>query len=57
MGVTRIVPNLPVTDVARANELYAQIFDLGVGMDLGWVWNLGSADEPAVQLQVMTSDA
>lgn len=57
MGVTRIVPNLPVTDVARANELYAQIFELGVGMDLGWVGNLGSADAPAVQLQVITSDA
>lgn len=39
MGVTRIVPNLPVTDVARANELYAQIFELGIGMDLGWVGN------------------
>ena len=57
MGVTRIVPNLPVTDVARANELYAQTFDLRVGMDLGWVGNLGPADAPAVQLQVITSDA
>jgi uncharacterized glyoxalase superfamily protein PhnB len=57
MGVTRIVPNLPVNDVARANKLYAQIFNLGVGMDLGWVGNLAPADAPAVQLQVMTSDA
>jgi len=53
MGVTRIVPNLTVTDVARANELYAQIFGLDVGMDLGWIGNLASADAPAVQLQVM----
>ena len=30
---------------------------LGVGMDLGWVGNLSSADVPAVQLQVITSDA
>lgn len=57
MGVTRIVPNLPVPDVARANELYARIFELRVGMDLGWVGNLGAADATAVQLQVMTSDA
>lgn len=56
MGVTRIVPNLPVTDVARANELYAQIFGLDVGMDLGWIGNLSLAEAPAVQLQVMTSD-
>jgi len=56
MGVTRIVPNLPVTDVARANGLYAQLFGLDVGMDLGWVGNLAPAGAPAVQLQVMTSD-
>lgn len=56
MSVTRIVPNLSVTDVARANEMYAQIFGLDVGMDLGWVGNLAPADAPAVQLQVMTSD-
>ena len=55
-GVTKIVPNPPVTDVARANELNAQIFELGVGMDLGWVGNLIFADAPAVQLQVITSD-
>lgn len=57
MGVTRIVPNLPVTDVARASELYGQLFELGVGMDLGWVGNLSAADAPAAQLQVMTTDA
>jgi catechol 2,3-dioxygenase-like lactoylglutathione lyase family enzyme len=57
MGVTRIVPNLPVSDVARANDLYAQIFELRVDMDLGWVGNLGAAEGTAVQLQVMTSDA
>ncbi|HWL98545.1 MAG TPA: VOC family protein [Nocardioidaceae bacterium] len=56
MGVTRIVPNLPVTDVARANELYARIFGLDVGMDLGWIGNLAPAEAPSVQLQVMTSD-
>ncbi|MGL5860666.1 MAG: VOC family protein [Phycicoccus sp.] len=56
MGVTRIVPNLPVTDVARANELYAQIFELDVGMDLGWVGNLAPAGVAAAQLQVMTTD-
>lgn len=57
MGVTRIVPNLHVTDVAQANDLYAQIFGLEVGMDLGWVGNLAPADVPRVQLQVMTNDA
>ena len=57
MGVTRIVPNLPVTDVERATELYGRVFGLRVGMDLGWVGNLAPAESPAVQLQVMTTDA
>ena len=57
MGGTRIVPNLPVTDVSLAKGLYAQIFELSVGMDLGWVGNLAPADAPAAQLQVMTRDA
>lgn len=56
MGVTRIVPNLLVADVPRANELYARIFGLDVGMDLGWIGNLAPADAPAVQLQTMTTD-
>lgn len=56
MSVTRIVPNLTVSDVARANELYAQIFELDIGMDLGWIGNLAPSDSPSVQVQVMTSD-
>jgi catechol 2,3-dioxygenase-like lactoylglutathione lyase family enzyme len=56
MGVMRIVPNLPVADVARANELYAQIFGLAIGMDLGWIANLSPVDAPAIQLQVMVMD-
>ncbi|MGL4176264.1 MAG: VOC family protein [Dermatophilaceae bacterium] len=56
MSVTRIVPNLPVTDVARANQVYSRIFGLDIGMDLGWVGNLAPANEAAVQLQVMTKD-
>jgi hypothetical protein len=57
MAVTRIVADLPVSDVARANALYAQLFDLRIGMDLGWVGMVGPADAPAVQLQPMTRDA
>lgn len=56
MSVTRIVSNLPVADVARAKELYVQIFGLAIGMDLGWIGNLAPADAPAVQLQVMVKD-
>lgn len=57
MGVDRIVPNLRVADVGRAHRLYAEVFDLSVGMDLGWVGNLRAADTAAAQLQVMTQAA
>lgn len=57
MVVTRIVPNLPVTDVAGAGELYGRLFDLQIGMDLGWVGNLSPASAPSVQLQTITRDA
>ena len=58
MPVTRIVPDLVVSDVARANALYARLFGLEIAMDLGWVGNLGlGGDEGRVQLQTMTVDA
>ena len=57
MGVTRIVANLPVTDVGRANAFYARLFDLDVRMDVGWIGNVGPADAAQVQLQLYTADA
>lgn len=57
MSVVRIVPNLPVSDVTRANDLYATLFDLDVGMDLGWVGNLSPAGRSSVELQTITDDA
>jgi catechol 2,3-dioxygenase-like lactoylglutathione lyase family enzyme len=57
MSVVRIVANLPVSDVTRANNLFALLFDLEVEMDLGWVGNLGPAGRSAVELQTITEDA
>ncbi len=56
MGVTRVVADLPVADVARANALYAGLFGFRIGMDQGWVGNVGPVEAPDVQLQVMTRD-
>jgi catechol 2,3-dioxygenase-like lactoylglutathione lyase family enzyme len=55
--VVRIVPDIPVSDTARAAALYAGLFDLAVGMDSGWVGNLAPVDSPTVQLQLITTDA
>lgn len=40
MPVTRIVPNLVVSDVARANALYARLFSLEIAMVVirSWTW-------------------
>lgn len=55
MRVDRIVPNLTVTDLARAVSEYRATFGLEVLMDHGWIVTLG--DEGGVhQLSVMTSD-
>jgi len=55
--VVRIVPNLMVADVARANAIYARLFGLHIAMDLGWVGNLSLEEAGHVQLQTMTVDA
>lgn len=57
MSVVRIVPNLPVKDVTKANTLYAMLFDLEVGMDIGWVGNLAPAGSSSVEIQTITEDA
>jgi catechol 2,3-dioxygenase-like lactoylglutathione lyase family enzyme len=54
--VTRIVADLPVADVARANALYAGLFRLDIGMDQGWVGAVVSPTVPATQLILMTTD-
>jgi predicted enzyme related to lactoylglutathione lyase len=56
VGVTRIVANLPVSDVAAANAFYADVLGLSIGMDQGWVGTV-VAESPSVQLSVVTRDA
>jgi catechol 2,3-dioxygenase-like lactoylglutathione lyase family enzyme len=57
MAVTRIVPNLPVSDVSRSCRLLSELLSLDVAMDHGWVANVGPQGVPAVQLQVIVQDA
>lgn len=55
--VTRIVPDLPVSDVARASAFYADLLDLEVGMDQAWVGTVVAPHAPSVQLTVLAGDA
>ncbi|MCW1931963.1 VOC family protein [Pararhodobacter zhoushanensis] len=54
MTVLRIVPNLPTRDPAALARFYAQIFDLEVEFDMGWIAFLGGPPQPRAQLQVAT---
>lgn len=56
MGIYRAVPDLTSTDLARSRAFYQDFLGFTVGMDLGWVINFVSPDEPTVQVIVMDAD-
>lgn len=56
MGVTRIVPNLPVSDVKAATEFYAGVFGLEIAMELGWIGTCVADGPGSVQLSMITAD-
>lgn len=56
MGIRRAVPDLTSTDLARSRAFYRDLLGFTVGMDMGWVVNFVSPDEPTVQVIVMDED-
>ena len=52
MIVKRIVPNLVVSDLARAKTFYKDVLGLELAMDLGWIATMASsaAAQPQVNL-------
>jgi catechol 2,3-dioxygenase-like lactoylglutathione lyase family enzyme len=57
MTVKRIVPDLPMTDVAASRAFYEGVLGLEVAMDLGWIATFAAPDTPRVQISVMARDA
>lgn len=57
MGVRRIVPNLFERDPVATREFYAEVFELDVAMDMGWIATLVSPDNPTAQVSVVEQDA
>jgi predicted enzyme related to lactoylglutathione lyase len=55
MAVTRIVPDITSSDVARSKEFY-RLLGLEERMDLGWAVIIGPSDKPDVQLLLMERD-
>lgn len=55
MRIERIVPDLTVTDLAKAVREHTEILGLSVVMDHGWIVTL--ADDAGHQVSLMTVDA
>lgn len=56
MAVTRMVPDLSSTSLARATAFYTSVLGLRVVMDHGWIVTLADPQRPEVQLSIMTED-
>jgi catechol 2,3-dioxygenase-like lactoylglutathione lyase family enzyme len=56
MGIRRAVPDLTAADLARSRAFYRDFLGFTVGMDMGWVVNLVSPDNPSAQIIVMEAD-
>jgi uncharacterized glyoxalase superfamily protein PhnB len=55
--IRRVIPDLQTEQIAESREFYTQVLGMQVGMDLGWIVNLGSTSNPTAQVQLMTHDA
>ncbi len=56
MGIRRAVPDFTSTDLARSRAFYRDFLGFTVGMDMGWVVNFVSPDNPTAQVIVMDED-
>ncbi|WP_375499118.1 VOC family protein [uncultured Jatrophihabitans sp.] len=56
MRVTRVVPNLTVSDTAAANRFYADTLGFTIADDFGWVGFLTAPESGPVELHTVTHD-
>lgn len=56
MGIRRAVPDLTSADLARSRTFYSDLLGFTVAMDMGWVVNFVSPDNPTAQIIVMDAD-
>ncbi len=52
MTVKRVVTNVATTDVAETRDFYAELFDLTVVMDHGWIVTLAGEQAATVQVSI-----
>jgi catechol 2,3-dioxygenase-like lactoylglutathione lyase family enzyme len=56
MGIRRSVPGLTSADLARSRTFYSDFLGFTAGMDMGWIVNFVSPDNPTAQIIVMDED-
>ncbi len=52
MTVKRIVTNVAASSVTEVRQFYADLFDLTVVMDQGWIATLATGDQVPVQISI-----
>lgn len=52
MTVKRIVTNIPTQEVEKIQHFYAELFDLDVVMDHGWLVTLASGQQALTQIGI-----
>ena len=52
MKVKRIVSNIKTTKDAAASDFYAEIFDLELLMDHGWIRTFGTDEKMSIQISI-----
>lgn len=55
-GIRRAVPDHTSGDLGRSQAFYGEFLGFKIGMDMGWIVNFVSPDNPAAQVIVMTED-
>jgi predicted enzyme related to lactoylglutathione lyase len=57
MSIRRVVPDITTQRLEESREFYVGLLGFEVAMDMDWVVNLVSPDNPTAQVILMTRDA
>lgn len=56
MRIRRVVPDITADDLTASRAFYGDLLGFDIGMDLGWVINFVSPDNPTAQVIVIDKD-
>lgn len=56
MRIRRVVPDISADNLAASRAFYGNFLGFDIGMDMGWVINFVSSDNPTAQVIVVRND-